>query len=89
VVGRVDRRAQGVEERRPPGGPPCGGRRPVPEDRPLVDLRLHACGSMAPDGWRELAHPEEGYFAVGPLSYGRAPTFLTRSGYEQVLSRGA
>jgi hypothetical protein len=53
---------------------------------PLVDPRLHSCGSVAPHGWRELAHPEAGYFAVGALSYGRAPTFLLRTGYEQVRS---
>jgi len=53
---------------------------------PLVDPALHACGSVRPHGWRELAHPETGYFAVGVRSYGRAPTFLLRTGYEQVRS---
>jgi hypothetical protein len=53
---------------------------------PLVDPALHACGSVRPHGWRELAHPETGYFAVGVRSYGRAPTFLLRTGFEQVRS---
>ncbi|MEK8110485.1 hypothetical protein NKG94_51495 [Micromonospora sp. M12] len=34
----------------------------------------------------ELAHPEPGYYAVGMKSYGRAPTFLMATGYEQVRS---
>ena len=40
-------------------------------------------------GRRELAHPEPGYFAVGTKSYGRAPTFLMATGYEQVRSVAA
>jgi hypothetical protein len=31
-------------------------------------------------------HPEPNYFAVGIKSYGRAPTFLMATGYEQVRS---
>jgi hypothetical protein len=34
----------------------------------------------------ELSHPEPGFFVVGMKSYGRAPTFLLRTGYEQVRS---
>ena len=44
---------------------------------------------MPPHGYRELAHPEPGYFAVGIKSYGRAPTFLMATGYEQVRSVAA
>jgi hypothetical protein len=34
----------------------------------------------------ELSHPEENFYIVGMKSYGRAPTFLTLTGYEQVRS---
>ena len=51
---------------------------------PSIDPNLHSCGSVPPHGYRELAHPEPGYFAVGIKSYGRAPTFLLATGYEQV-----
>ena len=34
----------------------------------------------------ELAHPEPGFVIVGSKSYGRAPTFLMATGYEQVRS---
>ncbi|MEU5864313.1 hypothetical protein ABZ815_24285 [Nonomuraea sp. NPDC047529] len=34
----------------------------------------------------ELAHPEPGYYAIGVKSYGRAPTFLLATGYEQARS---
>jgi hypothetical protein len=53
---------------------------------PMIDPAQHACGSVAPHGWQELAHPEPGYFALGARSYGRAPTFLLRTGYEQARS---
>jgi hypothetical protein len=36
-----------------------------------------------------LAHVEADYFAVGIKSYGRAPTFLMATGYEQVRSIAA
>jgi hypothetical protein len=35
---------------------------------------------------RELAQPEPGLFLVGMKSYGRAPSFLAMTGYEQVRS---
>ncbi|WP_349367680.1 FAD-dependent oxidoreductase [Salinarimonas sp.] len=57
--------------------------------RPLaaeIDPNLHACGSVAPHGHAALAHPEPGFFIVGAKSYGRAPTFLMMTGYEQVRS---
>ena len=56
---------------------------------PMIDPNLHSCGSVPPHGYKQLAHPEPGYFAVGVKSYGRAPTFLMATGYEQVRSIAA
>ncbi|MYX32688.1 MULTISPECIES: NAD(P)-binding domain-containing protein [unclassified Streptomyces] len=56
---------------------------------PLIDPNQHSCGTVTPHGYRELAHPEPGYWAVGMKSYGRAPTFLMLTGYEQVRSIAA
>jgi thioredoxin reductase len=57
---------------------------------PLVDPQAHSCGTVAPHGWRELAHENEpGFFVVGMKSYGRAPTFLITTGNEQVRSIAA
>jgi len=56
---------------------------------PAIDPNLHSCGSVPPHGYRELAHPEPDYFVVGVKSYGRAPTFLMATGYEQVRSVAA
>ncbi len=53
---------------------------------PMIDPNLHSCGSVPPHGHRELAHPESGFYTVGIKSYGRAPTFLMLTGYEQVRS---
>ncbi|MGC5051730.1 FAD-dependent oxidoreductase [Micromonospora sp. DT48] len=53
---------------------------------PLIDPNKHSCGTVPPHGVDELAHPEVGYYAVGMKSYGRAPTFLMATGYEQVRS---
>ncbi len=53
---------------------------------PLIDPNVHSCGSVPPHGHRELAHPEPGFYTVGVKSYGRAPTFLMLTGYEQVRS---
>ncbi|MEV2242238.1 FAD-dependent oxidoreductase [Micromonospora sp. NPDC049891] len=53
---------------------------------PLIDPNEHSCGTVPPHGVDELAHPETGYYAVGMKSYGRAPTFLMATGYEQVRS---
>ena len=53
---------------------------------PLIDPNVHSCGTVAPHGFRELTHPETGFFLVGMKSYGRAPTFLLATGYEQVRS---
>ncbi|MFS8048763.1 FAD-dependent oxidoreductase [Rhizobium sp. BR 314] len=53
---------------------------------PLIDPNLHSCGDVPPHGVAELAHPEPGFTIVGSKSYGRAPTFLMATGYEQVRS---
>jgi thioredoxin reductase len=53
---------------------------------PLIDPNEHSCGTVPPHGADELAHPEAGYYAVGVKSYGRAPTFLLATGYEQARS---
>ena len=37
-------------------------------------------------GEAELRHPEANFYIVGMKSYGRAPTFLLATGYEQVRS---
>lgn len=51
-----------------------------------IDPNIHSCGSVAATGAKQLVQPEEGFFIVGVKSYGRAPTFLTMTGYEQVRS---
>ncbi|GAB3428985.1 FAD-dependent oxidoreductase [Actinophytocola sediminis] len=56
---------------------------------PLIDPNAHSCGTVYPHGVRELAHPEPNVFLVGMKSYGRAPTFLAMTGYEQVRSIAA
>ena len=53
---------------------------------PLIDPNLHSCGTVPPHGARELRQPEPDLYIVGAKSYGRAPTFLMRTGYEQVRS---
>jgi thioredoxin reductase len=53
---------------------------------PLIDPNQHSCGTVPPHGVDELAHPEPGYYTVGAKSYGRAPTFLLATGYEQARS---
>ncbi|RKT82187.1 Pyridine nucleotide-disulphide oxidoreductase [Saccharopolyspora antimicrobica] len=53
---------------------------------PLIDPNVHSCGTVYPHGAKELSHPEPGVFLVGMKSYGRAPTFLAMTGYEQVRS---
>lgn len=53
---------------------------------PLIDPNFHSCGSVPPHGVDELAQPEAGFYIVGSKSYGRAPTFLMATGYEQVRS---
>lgn len=53
---------------------------------PLIDPNEHSCGTVRPHGHRELAHPEPGLYTVGVKSYGRAPTFLMATGFEQARS---
>lgn len=53
---------------------------------PLIDPNEHSCGTVPPHGVDELAHPEHNFFVVGAKSYGRAPTFLLATGYEQARS---
>ncbi len=53
---------------------------------PLIDPNLHSCGTVYPHGVAELAHPEPNFYIAGMKSYGRAPTFLLLTGYEQVRS---
>jgi thioredoxin reductase len=53
---------------------------------PLIDPNVHSCGTVPPHGVEELSHPEANFYIVGMKSYGRAPTFLTLTGNEQVRS---
>ena len=53
---------------------------------PLIDPNLHSCGTVRPHGEIELRQPESNFYMVGMKSYGRAPTFLMATGYEQVRS---
>ncbi len=56
---------------------------------PLIDPDHHSCGTVPPHGEAVLAHPDAGFYVVGMKSYGRAPTFLLATGYEQVRSIAA
>ncbi|WNV75382.1 FAD-dependent oxidoreductase [Geodermatophilus sp. DSM 44513] len=56
---------------------------------PLIDPNAHSCGTVPPHGEALLAHPDDGLYVVGGKSYGRAPTFLLATGYEQVRSIAA
>ena len=56
---------------------------------PLIDPNEHSCGTVRPHGARELAQAEPGLYFAGMKSYGRAPTFLMLTGYEQVRSIAA
>ncbi|WP_454777666.1 FAD-dependent oxidoreductase [Georgenia muralis] len=56
---------------------------------PLIDPEHHSCGTVPAHGATTLAHPEPDFFVVGMKSYGRAPTFLLATGYEQVRSVAA
>ena len=53
---------------------------------PMIDPNFHSCGTIRPHGAVELKHPERDFYIVGMKSYGRAPTFLMLTGYEQVRS---
>lgn len=54
-----------------------------------VDPNLHSCGTIRATGAADLAHPESNFYIVGAKSYGRAPTFLAMTGFEQVRSVAA
>jgi hypothetical protein len=53
---------------------------------PLIDPNEHSCGTVRPHGADELKHPDANVYAIGMKSYGRAPTFLMLTGYEQARS---
>jgi len=56
---------------------------------PLIDPNFHSCGTVPAHGEAHLSHPDEGFYIAGVKSYGRAPTFLLATGYEQVRSIAA
>jgi glycine/D-amino acid oxidase-like deaminating enzyme len=56
---------------------------------PLIDPNQHSCGTVRPHGARELEQDDRGFYLAGMKSYGRAPTFLMITGYEQVRSIAA
>jgi thioredoxin reductase len=56
---------------------------------PLIDPEFHSCGTVPPHGAKLLAHPDHDFYIAGMKSYGRAPTFLLATGYEQVRSIAA
>ncbi|TQR36083.1 flavoprotein [Lysinibacillus sphaericus] len=56
---------------------------------PLIDPNEHSCGTVRAHGEEILRQPEKGFYIVGAKSYGRAPTFLMATGYEQVRSIAA
>lgn len=58
----------------------------VPALASLIDPNEHSCGSVEAHGEKELRQPEKDFYIVGSKSYGRAPTFLMATGYEQVRS---
>ncbi|UOY92387.1 NAD(P)-binding domain-containing protein [Ectobacillus sp. JY-23] len=53
---------------------------------PLIDPNVHSCGTVRAHGEKELRQPEKDLYILGSKSYGRAPTFLMATGYEQVRS---
>lgn len=55
----------------------------------LIDPNIHSCGTVRPHGEQALRHPDTGFYIAGSKSYGRAPTFLMATGYEQVRSIAA
>lgn len=54
-----------------------------------IDPNVHSCGTVRATGAADLAQPERDFYPVGMKSYGRAPTFLAMTGYEQVRSVAA
>jgi thioredoxin reductase len=53
---------------------------------PLIDPNVHSCGTVYPHGVAELGQPEQGLYLAGMKSYGRAPSFLALTGFEQTRS---
>lgn len=58
----------------------------TPTLAPMIDPNIHSCGTVRPHGEAELRHPEQNFYMVGMKSYGRAPSFLLATGYEQARS---
>lgn len=58
----------------------------VPALAPLIDPNVHSCGTVRPHGEQELRQPEKDFYIIGAKSYGRAPTFLMATGFEQARS---
>lgn len=58
----------------------------VPALAPLIDPNVHSCGTVRAHGERELRQPEKDFYIIGAKSYGRAPTFLMTTGFEQARS---
>jgi hypothetical protein len=58
----------------------------VTEIADLIDPNIHSCGTVRPHGEKELRHPDKDFYIAGSKSYGRAPTFLMATGYEQIRS---
>ncbi|WP_341928302.1 NAD(P)-binding domain-containing protein [Nocardioides psychrotolerans] len=56
---------------------------------PLIDPNVHSCGTVYPHGAAELAQPDPGFYLAGMKSYGRAPSFLAMTGFEQTRSIAA
>ncbi|MBV9532225.1 MAG: NAD(P)-binding domain-containing protein [Bradyrhizobium sp.] len=56
---------------------------------PMIDPNEHSCGTVRPHGARELEQDDRGFYLAGMKAYGRAPTFLMITGYEQVRSIAA
>jgi hypothetical protein len=54
--------------------------------RPRIDPNERSRETVRPHGAVELAHPEPDFYVIGNKSYGRAPTFLLATGYEQARS---
>jgi hypothetical protein len=53
---------------------------------PLIDPNIHSCGTVRPHGAEELKQPDGNLFVIGMKSYGRAPTVLMLTGFEQARS---
>lgn len=61
----------------------------VPGLAELIDPNIHSCGTVRPHGEEELRQPEKNFYIIGSKSYGRAPSFLLATGYEQARSVAA